>query len=303
MGNCLVKPSTVSYKHASTSLPPATGVCGKASVLMQTEHLTATASSAHFTTSLAQNTYSIIHRVLPDSILAALFEGVGTSVGDQATASLANSLLCQTFIESCERFGGHDESILRATLQALHQKCLASNSIPRKQSQPVGASATLLLLNTTTGECTVANVGHSPCLLTGVSGSFNSKRPESIVLSTLHTTENPKERIHVSRHSTSDNGSDFSGIPLISRPLNQAPEDIKTPVLVTRALGMIPESAASAQGREGAVYAYTGDVAVFSFYLTSLQDHIVIGSSGFWNTLTPSAVALRSHLFSKVGLL
>lgn len=298
MGNCIGKGGGAREGVSRAPAAPANGIFNRDVLLMQAEHLAATASSAHFASSQVQKTYSTIHKPSTDTLLLAFFEGVGASIGGHRTAALANSLLCETFTESFQRYGDNPEAILRATLQAIHHRCLASPKIPHKQ--PAGASGTLVLLNLTTGHCTVANIGHSRCLLAGVSGSFNSKRPQCTWISTLHTTENLKERMHAARHSSSDDKGAYFDITLPLQPPFADNLETKESVFVTRALGMVSEGSRSdSQGRGGA--AHDVEVAVSSFYLFPAQDHIVIGSSGFWDLLAPSAVALRSHLFSKVS--
>ena len=310
MGNCLGKPDLGNGGNKKLQPPCSSrGVFNKDFLHLQAESLSTAASSAHFAAaSPTQNTYSSIYKCSQDTILIGLIEGVESLEASNAlTASFISNHLLQTFRETSQRYGGLDqdneENILRSTLQSLHRQCLASPNLPRSK---IGAvSATLALVNLTTHTSSVANVGHSRCLIAGISGSFNSKRPHCTWASTLHTTENQAEKIHADRHKS-------TSIPLFKRTKEgeQNATASQQPVFLTRALGVVNETTNGRNGEQwsakksftSAIFKDKYDVRVdiHTFHLTQAEGHLIIGSSGFWELVSAPAVALRSHLFSKV---
>jgi serine/threonine protein phosphatase PrpC len=318
MGNCLGRPELEDNGSKKSGLRPASKcVFDKDFLQLHVDNsVTAGASSAHFAASAAQNTFSSIHKCSENVILIGLVEGVACGEPARAlTAAFIDKHLFQTFLDTCSHYGGLDqhnnEDILCAVLQSLHHRCLASPNLS-KNSNSCGASATLALINLSTHSCTVANVGNSRCLIAGVSGSFNSKRPHCTWASSLHTTENQKERIHADRHKNIN-----SLIPLSARR-----NDTAQPVFLTRALGMVnnggngsfsnkigshkaPNSSNSTRTTPTRTTSFKNkfdvEVDVNTFQLTPTEGHIIIGSSGFWELVAPPAVALRAHLFCKVS--
>jgi serine/threonine protein phosphatase PrpC len=319
MGNCLGKTESDNHCSSKLGLPPASQrIFDKDFLHLHIDSVGAAASSAHFAAaSSAQNTYSITHKCSEDTVFIGLIEGVGLPLEASAlTAAFVKKHLLQTFQETCHQYGGLDQhkhaEILRSTLQSLHCKCLASRTLPRSTHSSFGASATLALVNLATHTCTVANSGHSRCLIAGVSGSFNSKRPHCTWASTLHTTRNQKEKIHADRHHK------HTLIPLFPRKnIKQGVVAGHPDVFLTRALGIIntinnnssyddkkgPRKAFNDSSSTTITFENKSDVEVDIniFHLTPTEGHVIIGSSGFWDVVAPPSVALRAHLFSRVN--
>jgi len=312
MGNCLSRSipndacsKNLGLSHASQS------IFNREFLHLHNDSLGAAASSAHFAVASFAQTYSSTYACSKDMVLIGLVEGVGLPLEASAlTAAFVDTHLLQTFQETCQHYGGLDqhkhEEILRSTLQSLHHKCLVSRKLPRS-TKAFGASSTVALVNLTTHTCTVANSGHSRCLLASVSGSFNSKRPHCTWASTLHTTQNQKEKIHADRHKN-------PLLVLVSQRKSNGAAAGQPGVFLTRALGVANSTNNSTYTENGGFKKASNDsstttfknkfdveVDVNTFQLTPTEGHLIIGSSGFWEVVAPPAVALRAHLFSKVG--
>ena len=262
--------------------------------------LAISASTAHYAASPFQNTYSTLHKTGEGTLLVALFEGVGEF--GHIFAGRANGLLLETFTDASQRCED-TQHVFRTTLQSLHQRCLEISQNTSFSSSLSGASATLVLFSFSSGgkplSCTSANVGHSSCLLAGVSGSFNSKRPTTTWLSSLHTTNSVKERIHFDRLKNSLREAPLP--PTVNTTTTTTMDKQKdVQVRVTRALGM--RSDGHCRGQKGASSTQEKDleVDVTEHALLPTHGHIVVASSGFWAVASPAATALRAHLFSKV---
>lgn len=293
MGNCLSKsPSHEEFKSRNLHPSPrgmsnVTRTCKAASdfglqVCLQTTQFY---SSSH------PKTFVVRRDVGKGALLVGLFEGqtlggeetVTSTPQEGATAALhCAQFLDSAFCKACERFPGESDSkILSLTIQLLHE-----NSLQRKASTPLHqktssacVSCVLLLINLETRKCTIANVGHVQCLATGVLGSFNAKRPSVKWLTTCHTTASTAETIKAARSEEFTLSNHFS-LPKFYNHGHR--HEVQ---YITRALGR-----------------HAGQIrpTIHSITLGSSIEHLIIGSSGLWNILSPPAAALRCHYYGQV---
>ena len=238
-------------------------------------------------------------------LLAALFEGIGIGAAPKnlTTPAFCCDALVPAFEECCRRQpnAGY-EAILQATLRLVHERCLGNPALA-SHAAARGASATLVLLDPHAGVCTMACVGHTPCLTCHVAGSFNAARPHGRWLTTPHTTDNVAERSRAARRPPAVH------VPLPRPAVWQLPGSTgakggsgaseREPTVLTRAIGMQSLQGAAAAGGRSASAALEVDVA--SHTLTPANHHIILGSAAVFDVLSPVSVMLRASLYEKVS--
>jgi hypothetical protein len=248
--------------------------------------------TTQFYSSLHPQTFIVSRDVGKGALLVGMFEGqtmkAEATVGagwaspppEGATAALhCAHTLESAFYKACERFSGQPESkILSTTIQILHESCLQRKVSSTTPSSAV--SCVLLLINLETRKCTIANAGHVQCLATGILGSFNAKRPWLKWLTTCHTTASTVETIKAARAEVDASPTHFS-LPMYYNHGHK-----HSVHYITRALGI-----------------HNGEVrpTIQSIMLEPSIEHLIIGSSGIWNILSPPAAALRCHYYAQVG--
>lgn len=270
MGNCLGLSRSALREHAASP-----GIRRKFSefrCMAPGLPISAVAQGAQCCSLPLISTHSCIFPVSNNILLLALFEGAGGH-GGHLIASFCNSLVVDAFTQASKNHKDKLEDTLQATLQILNAAALARKELKAPECAH-GASATLIALDLDGGRCIVANVGHVRCALAQVSGSFNARRPQFQFLSSLHTMENAAERARTARQ------------PSVNLPVYSVIH--KNEYVLTRALG-------------GSSDPLKIDVHSHLLSRANGPGHIVLASSGFWDIVGSSAVAVRTEIYTQVG--
>ncbi|KAI3439027.1 hypothetical protein D9Q98_001438 [Chlorella vulgaris] len=218
--------------------------------------------------------------------MIALFEGLGDD--RHSVAAFCRGKVFELFQHSSVCHPDSPLDALQATVDGLDAAIFATSKLSQSTKANSGAACVLLVLEHGGQRVYCASLGAAQCLLSRIAGSFNAKAPEGFFLSAEHTTSNKEELVRLQKRSSAE--ATPPGAAARSGGAGQQGS-------VTRALGFT-----EAKRQAGGSRVLLCEAHVAEHTLSSPDQHLVLGSSAFWQLVGPTDCALRAHFHEKFAL-